>query len=88
MLEAPSITSTNTATATIGQAFSFPVTTTGYPAPAVTKTGTLPSGITFNAATDTLSGTPKAGTVGSYPITITAKNSTGTVAQSFVLTVQ
>lgn len=42
----------------------------------------------FKGSTDTFTGTPKAGTAGTYPITITAKSSTGTVTQSFVLTVQ
>jgi hypothetical protein len=46
----------------------------------VTKTGPLPSGVTFvgNAnGTATLSGTPAAGTAGSYPLTITASNGVG-----------
>jgi hypothetical protein len=85
--EGPTITSAGSASATIGTPFSFPVTSTGYPTPTVTKTGTLPAGITFNGATDTFSGTAHAGTAGSYPITLTATNSTGTVTQNFVLTV-
>jgi hypothetical protein len=86
--EAPTITSNNSATVVIGSTFTFHVTSTGFPFPNVTKNGNLPAGISFKAATDTFSGTPKAGTSGNYPITITAKNSTGNVQQSFVLTVQ
>jgi streptogramin lyase len=86
--EAPVITSVASASATAGTPFSFPVTTTGYPAPAVTKSGILPRGVTFQGATDTFTGTPRAGTAGAYPVTITAKNSSGAVTQSFVITVQ
>jgi hypothetical protein len=85
--EAPTITSPATANATVGSAFSFQVTDTGYPAPSITKTGTLPRGISFQASTGTFSGTPAAGTAGSYPITITVTNSSGTVTQNFVLVV-
>ena len=85
--EAPVFTSTPSAAATQGQAFSFTVNATGYPTPKFSKTGTLPKGITFTASTGTFSGTPKAGTAGTYPITITAKNNSGTVTQTFTLTV-
>jgi hypothetical protein len=84
------ITSANSATATSGQAFSFKVTTTGTPTPTVTRAGTLPAGITFTANSDgtaTLSGTPAATAKGSFPITFTARNSTGTTSQAFTLTV-
>ena len=46
-----------------GQAFSFTVTTTGSPAPTLTRAGTLPTGVTFNDngnGTATLAGTPAA----------------------------
>ena len=84
------ITSAATATATSGKAFSFTMTTTGTPAPALTHVGTLPPGITFTASangTATLSGTPTAAAKGPYPLTITAKNSSGTASQAFMLTV-
>jgi Tol biopolymer transport system component len=86
--EAPAITSPSAATATVGSAFSFQVTATGFPIPKFSKVGTLPKGITFTAASGTLSGTPKANAAGSYPITVTAKNSSGTFTQTFTLTVQ
>src|SRR4029453_16545816 len=60
--------------------------------PAITKTGTLPTGITFidnSNGTATLSETPALGTVGSYPITITDNNGVSPNAtQNFTLTVQ
>jgi hypothetical protein len=88
---APSITSANSTTFTVGTAGSFTVTTTGAPTPSLTETGALPGGVTFvnnGNGTATLSGTPAAGTAGSYPITITASNGVGAPAnQSFTLTV-
>ena len=56
------------------------MTTTGYPAPTLTETGALPPGVTFtdNAnGTATLAGTPAAGTQGSYPLTLSATNASG-----------
>jgi alpha-tubulin suppressor-like RCC1 family protein len=85
--EAPAITSSAYARAAIGSTFSFQVTATGYPAPRITESGALPKGITFKSATGTFSGTPKAGTAGSYPVTITAKNAVDTITQDFTLTV-
>jgi hypothetical protein len=70
-----------------GSGFSFQVTVTGYPAPKITESGTLPKGVTFHSATRTFGGTPKAGTSGSYPVTITARNAADTVTQNFTLTV-
>ena len=50
----------------------------GFPAPKFTKTtGALPKGVAWNAAAATFSGTPKAGTAGSYLIGITATNGFG-----------
>ena len=85
--EAPAITSTSSATAATGYVFSFPVTATGYPAPQITESGSLPEGVTFQSATATLDGIPREGTSGSYPIIITAKNAAGTITQTFTLTV-
>ena len=87
---APSITSASSTTFTVGSSGSFTVTTTGSPTPTLTETGTLPSGVTFSSSngTGTLSGTPAAGTGGSYPLTFAANNGVGTAAsQSFTLTV-
>jgi hypothetical protein len=85
---APSITSANTTTFTVGTAGSFSVTATGYPTPTLSKTGSLPSGVTFTATTGLLHGTPATGTGGTYVITITASNGVSPNAtQSFTLKV-
>jgi large repetitive protein len=73
----PAITSGNTVTFTVGTAGTFTVTTTGYPAPAISKTGTVPAGMTFTDngnGTATLSGTPSAGSGGTYSLNLTANN--------------
>ena len=82
------ITSANNVTFVMGSAGTFTVTATGTPTPSLAETGTLPTGVTFNAATGVLSGTPAAGTAGSYPIMFTAHNGIGADAvQNFTLTV-
>jgi len=87
--QGPAITSANTTTFTAGTPGTFAVTATGAPAPTLALTGgSLPSGVTFTAATGVLAGTPVAGTGGSYPLTFTASNGVGTNAtQSFTLVV-
>jgi Putative Ig domain/Regulator of chromosome condensation (RCC1) repeat/Fibronectin type III domain len=84
--ETPVITSPTVALATAGSPFSFQVTATGFPAPKIRKAGKLPKGVTFSGSTGTFNGTPAAGDSGSYPITVTAKNSTGTVSQKLTIT--
>ena len=69
---APAITSSNSATAIVGTPFSFTVTTTGAPTPALTESGALPAGLTFTDngdGTATIAGTAAAGSGGNYPIT-------------------
>ncbi len=87
----PQITSANATTFNVGAAGTFAVTTIGFPAPTITATGALPSGVTFvdnSDGTATLSGTPATGTGGTYPLTLTASNGVGTAAtQAFTLTV-
>jgi len=75
--EPPTIASANIAHFTVGSSGSFTITTTGYPAAAVTETGSLPSGLTFHDNGDgsaTISGTPGAGTGGNYTLNLTAAN--------------
>jgi len=84
--QAPAITGANSTTFTVGTAGSFTVTATGFPTPTLSESGTLPSGVTFNAATGVLSGTPAA--AGTFPLTLTAANGVGSPAtQTFTLTV-
>jgi len=92
VVQPPAITSNASTTFTAGSAGSFGVTTTGYPAPALSIGGaTLPSGVTFvdnGNGTATLSGTPATGSGGTYPFTITANNTVNPNAtQNFTLTV-
>jgi hypothetical protein len=87
----PTIASASSATFTVGQAGSFTVTTgPDYPtATTLTESGSLPSGVTFTDngnGTATLAGTPAAGTVGHYTLTITAANGVAPNAtQTFTL---
>src|SRR6185437_11175711 len=89
--QAPSIISANSTTFTVGTSGSFTITSTGFPTAALLESGTLPSGISFvdnGDGTATLSGTPAAGTGGSYPFTISASNGVSPDAsQNFTLTI-
>jgi PKD repeat protein len=87
---APAFTSGSAATARFGLAFTFTVTATGDPAPTITKTGALPSGVKFTDdgdGTATISGTPRKAAAGVYPLTLTARNKNGTATQAFTLIV-
>jgi YVTN family beta-propeller protein len=87
---APAFTSGSAATAAYGARFSFTVTATGSPAPTITRTGRLPSGVRFTAngdGTATISGTPRRAAAGPYRLTLTARNKNGTATQAFTLTV-
>jgi len=81
------ITSPNHTTFTEKAAGTFTVTATGTPKPTLSLTGTLPTGVTFNAATGVLSGTPAFGTSGTYPLVITATNAFFHPTQNFTLTI-
>ena len=68
--EAPSVTSADQATFIQGTPGTFTVTTSGYPAPALSFSSGLPSGVSFvdnGNGTGTLSYVPTAGTGGLYP---------------------
>jgi len=89
--QAPAITSATSTTFTTGTAGTFTVVATGFPTPTLSEASTdpaLPTGVTFDAATGVLSGTPAAGTGGVYTLHFTATNSVGTSpTQTFTLTV-
>src|SRR5208282_4586897 len=80
--EAPTITSPATATFSTGVTGTYVVTTTGYPAPAITlATGTLPSGLSLvdnGDGTATISGDPAA--AGSDTVSVSASNASGSTA--------
>ena len=88
----PVITSSATATATRGAAFSYQIAATnnptGYGAILLSGTTALPGGLSVNPATGLVSGTVPAGTAtGSYHISVSASNSGGTNHRTVVLTV-
>ncbi|MCA8916758.1 MAG: hypothetical protein KDB90_15300 [Planctomycetes bacterium] len=86
-VSAPAITSSAPTNAFVGTTYSYTVTATGSPAPTFGITGTLPAWLTWDG-TDTLSGTPAAGDVGTVgPLTITATNTAGTDTEVFSITV-
>jgi hypothetical protein len=89
---APVIWSANSISFTVGLAGSFTVMATGSPTrPSLSQVG-APGWVTFSDngdGTATLSGTPSAGTEGSYPFTITAANTVSPNAtQNFTLIVK
>jgi large repetitive protein len=83
----PAFTSANATTMAVGTEGSFNVTASSVPAATFSLSGDLPAGLSFSAA-GLLSGTPEAGTGGTYALTITASNGSGQDAvQPFTLTV-
>jgi len=86
--QAPAITSPSSADLTVGSVSTFTVTTTGYPPPSIGLSGALPPGLTFTDNADgtaTITGAP--GTAGTYLVTLTAVNGTGSVQQTLTFTV-
>ena len=90
----PAFTSANATAFTVGAAGTFAITTIATPpVTSIARTGAaLPTGVTYvdnSNGTATLSGTPAAGTGGTYVLTLTAANGVGTNAvQTFTLTVR
>ncbi|MCS7062736.1 MAG: putative Ig domain-containing protein, partial [Methylacidiphilales bacterium] len=80
----PSITSAGSLSATLGQAFTHTVTTTGAPTPSVTVSAITPAP-GLNISGDTILGTPTA--TGTFTYQATATNSCGTVSQTVTITV-
>jgi hypothetical protein len=85
---APAITSAATLGIRPGTRASFTVTTSGSPTPALTESGALPAGVTFQANTNgtaTISGTPPANATGTYHVTLTATNGVGSPAVQYLV---
>ena len=80
---APVLTSAATALGSVGSPFSYQITATNSPA-GYAATG-LPDGLTLNAASGVISGTPTA--TGTFNVGISATNVGGTGAGTLVLTV-
>lgn len=87
--QAPVITSAASVTFTAGVSGSFTVSASGAPTPALSSTGTLPTGVTFHDngnGTATLAGTT--GASGTYPLALKATNGVAPDgSQAFTLTV-
>jgi hypothetical protein len=85
----PTITSASSDHVAQAETTTWTISSTGYPAPTISESGGLPSGVSFQAESDgtaTLSGTPTS--AGSYPLKFTAANGVGAAAtQSFSLVV-
>jgi|GEM_PF-1759547 len=90
-VSAPQITSASSTSVPALSALNFPVTTTGAPAPAISLTGPVPGWLTLTdhgGGAATISGTPPAGSEGSFALTVNASNGVSPdAAQSFTLTV-
>ncbi|HEY2640467.1 MAG TPA: putative Ig domain-containing protein [Streptosporangiaceae bacterium] len=69
----PYIFGSPSATFAVGVSSSFSLLASALPAATLNETGALPAGITMSSS-GVFSGTPAAGTVGTYPITVTASN--------------
>lgn len=83
---APTITTTTLGTLTQGTTASITLAVTGStPITFAVTTGTLPAGLTLNASTGQITGTPSAS--GAYNFTVTATNSAGNDTQVFSGTV-
>ena len=83
----PSFTSAAPPSATAGTAYSYAFTAAGIPDPTFSlESGSLPAGLTLGAD-GLLSGTPAAGSGGSYPLTVRAANSAGDASAPVILVV-
>lgn len=91
--QAPTFTSANNTTFSVGNSGTFTITTDGFPTAAITFTSSpaLPAsiGLVDNSdGTATLSGTPVAGDAGTYTISLTGNNGVApNAAQTFTLTI-
>lgn len=88
----PAITSVNNTTLLAGSTIAFTFTTSGYPIPTLSYTGTLPSGLNFKDNLDgtaSLSGIPAEGSGNQYLLELKAANGISPDAtQTFTLTIQ
>lgn len=80
---APAITSASSASGTVGAAFSYTITATNNPT-SFSATN-LPGGLSVNTSSGAISGTPQA--AGSFSVTISATNGSGSSSTTLSLTV-
>jgi hypothetical protein len=81
--QAPAITSAGSSSGTVSSAFSYQITASNSPT-SFNATG-LPAGLTVNTSNGLISGTPTA--VGSFSVTISATNASGTGSATLALTI-
>jgi PKD repeat protein len=79
----PTITSSNTATGTVGTAFQYQITATNNPT-SFNATG-LPAGLSIDTSSGLISGTPTG--TGTYNVTLSATNADGTDSGNLTLTI-
>ena len=89
--DTPTITSASATSYVVGSNESYTITTSNDPSPTITESGALAAGLRFadngNGAA-TISGTPALGSVGTYPVTISATDGAGSsTTQVLTLTV-
>ena len=83
----PLITSSPPVNGSVNVAYTHTYTANGSPAPTFALTaGAFPTGLTLNAVSGVLSGTPTVG--GNFSGTVTASNSSGIATQDFSITIQ
>ena len=89
--QTPIITAPSSDSVALGAPATVTVTTTGYPTPVVSvSAGALPAGLSASDGTDgilVISGTPEPGSLGNYPLTLTATNSGGTATKTLTIVV-
>ena len=79
--QAPAISAASSWNVTVGEPATFTATASGYPAPVISvSSGTLPAGLSPSTNADgslVISGTPQAGSAGTYLLVLSATNTTG-----------
>ena len=87
VVQVPTFTYAPTINAKKGKALKVAPTIAGYPAPTFSiLTGSLPPGLSLNASTAAITGTPT--TVGTYPFTVRGSNSAGHTDRSTTIVVK
>jgi hypothetical protein len=87
VVQVPTFTYAAKVNAQRGKALKVAPTIAGYPAPTFSiLTGSLPPGLSLNASTAAITGTPT--TVGTYPLTVRGSNSAGNTDRSTTIVVK